>query len=213
METSRKHLEDLNEIRQIMERSTKFLSLSGWSGIFAGLFAIIGVVVAYIYLDGGNIYYDENLRMLSGDRQISPRVFLVGDAIVVLILALFSAYYFSLRKAKRMGEKMWSPVTRRLLFHLAVPLVTGGLLSLVLIWQNNVNLVAPLTLVFYGIALVNAGKFTHREIIWLGLAQVVTGLAAAIWQEYGLYFWGIGFGLYHIIYGTALFLKYDRKGN
>jgi len=213
MEESRKHLDDLSEIRNIMERSTRFLSLSGWSGIFAGLFAIIGALAACMYIDGGNIYYDESLRMLSGDRQIPPRVFLMGDAVLVLILALMSAFYFSWKKAKRTGEKMWSPVTRRLLFHLAVPLVTGGILSLILIWQNNVNLAVPLTLIFYGIALVNAGKFTHREIVWLGLSEIITGLAASVWQEYGLWFWTAGFGVYHIIYGVGLYMKYDRKGS
>ncbi|MEX0985851.1 MAG: hypothetical protein WD052_00145 [Bacteroidales bacterium] len=213
MEKSNKHLEDLSEIRNLMERSTRFLSLSGWSGISAGIFAILGAIAAYLYLEGGNIYYDESLRILSGEKNIPPRVFLLGDAVIVLMLALISAVYFSWKKAKTLGEKIWSPVIKRLLFHITVPLAAGGLLSLILIWQNHVNLVAPLTLIFYGTALLNAGKYTNREVIWLGMAEIITGLAAAFWQEFGLYFWALGFGLYHIIYGVTLYYKYDRKVN
>jgi hypothetical protein len=211
MKTSEKHLQDLNEIRQIMERSTKFLSLSGWAGIVAGILAILGTVAAYLYLESGAVTWDESFRIISGDTAVSPLVFLVGDALIVLLLALAGAIFFSYRKAKKSGEKIWSTVTKRLLFSLAIPLVTGGILSIILIWQHHLNLIAPLTLIFYGLALVNAGKYTTREIVWLGIAEIATGLAAAIWQQYGLWFWGAGFGIYHIIYGITLYYKYDRK--
>ena len=211
METSKKHLEDISEIRQIMERSTKFLSLSGWSGIFAGLFALIGATAAYLYLGGGEIYYDEQFRLLSGDRALSPRVFLTLDALIVLSLALASALFFSFRKAKKQGEKFWSPVLKRLLFTILVPLSTGGILSLIMMWQNHVNLVAPLTLIFYGLALANAGRFVNKELVILGIAEIALGLAATVWQDLGLYFWALGFGLFHILYGATLYFKYDRK--
>lgn len=211
METSKKHLEDISEIRQIMERSTKFLSLSGWSGIFAGFFALLGAAAAYIYLGGGEVYYDEKFRLLSGDRTLSPRVFLTLDALIVLSLALASALFFSLKKAKNQGERFWSPVLQRLLFTILIPLGTGGILSLIMMWQNHVNLVAPLTLIFYGIALVNAGRFVNRELVILGIAEIILGLAATVWQEIGLYIWTLGFGLFHIIYGVTLYFKYDRK--
>ncbi len=211
MKTSHKHLEDISEIRQIMERSTKFLSLSGWSGVFAGLFALMGAIAAYIYLGAGEIYYDEKFRLLEGERNISPSLFLLLDGLIVLILSLTSALYFSSRKASRMGEKFWSPVLKRLLFSLLIPLSAGGLLSLILMWQNHVNLVAPLTLIFYGIALSNAGRFVNKELVVLGIAEIIIGLAATVWQDLGLYFWALGFGLFHIIYGVTLYFKYDRK--
>ncbi len=211
METSNKHLEDISEIRQIMERSTKFLSLSGWSGIFAGLFALAGAVVAYLYLGGGEIYYDDNFRLLEGERSLSPRVFLSLDAVIVLTLAIISTLFFSIRKATKAGEKFWSPVLKRMMFSLMIPLITGGILSIIMLWQNHVNLVAPLTLIFYGIALVNAGRFVNKELVILGLAEILLGLFATAWQDLGLYFWALGFGLFHIIYGATLYFKYDRK--
>lgn len=211
METSNKHLQDISEIRQIMERSTKFLSLSGWSGVFAGLFALIGAMAAYIYLGAGEIYYDEKFRLLAGERSITPMLFLMLDGLTVLILSLASALFFSYRKASMMGEKFWSPVLKRLLFSLLIPLSAGGLLTLVLMWQNHINLVAPLTLIFYGIALANAGRFVNKELVILGLAEIIIGLTATVWQDFGLYFWAVGFGLFHIIYGVTLYFKYDRK--
>ena len=82
---------------------------------------------------------------------------------------------------------------------------------LILAWHGAVSLVAPVTLIFYGLALVNAGKYTTPEIVVLGIAEIVTGLAAAVWLPYGIWFWGAGFGFYHIIYGITLYHKYDRK--
>jgi hypothetical protein len=212
METSNKHLEDISEIRQIMERSTKFLSLSGWSGIFAGLFAILGAMAAYIYLGSTEmVYYDEIFELMRSDRSLSPKTFLLLDALIVLVLALASALFFSIRKATKQGEKFWSPVLKRLLFTILVPLGTGGLLSLIMMWQNHVNLVAPLTLIFYGLALTNAGRFVNKELLILGIAEITLGLAATVWQDLGLYFWTVGFGLFHMIYGVTLYFKYDRK--
>ncbi len=211
MKKTEKHLHDLNEIRQIMERSTKFLSLSGWAGILAGILAILGTAAAFLYLDNRAISYETLLTLPQGDTASAPLSFLIADAMIVLVLALSGAVFFSYRKAKKSGEKIWSPVTKRLLFQLAVPLVTGGILVLILAGQRNVHLVAPFTLVFYGLALVNAGKYTTREIVWLGIAEITTGLAATGWSQHGLWFWGAGFGIYHIIYGITLYHKYDRK--
>ncbi|MFC2129599.1 hypothetical protein ACFLQX_02330 [Bacteroidota bacterium] len=210
METSNKHLEDISEIRQLMERSTKFLSLSGWSGVFAGLFALMGAVAAYIYLGAGEISYDNRFQLLEAERSLSPQIFLLINALAVLVLAVASALLFSYRKATKAGEKFWSPVLKRLLFSLMVPLSAGGILSLIMMWQNHLDLVAPLTLIFYGIALVNAGRFVNKELVILGLADIALGLAATIWQDMGLYFWATGFGLFHIIYGATLYFKYDR---
>ena len=50
MKNETDYLRDIGEIRSLMERSSKFISLSGWAGIFAGIYALAGVYVAINYL-------------------------------------------------------------------------------------------------------------------------------------------------------------------
>jgi len=213
MKNTNHHLEELSEIRQIMERSTRFLSLSGWSGIAAGTIALLGAALAFWWISGSDLSNETLFRLRGHDINISNGVFLLMDAIVVLGLALVSAIFFSWRKANKKGEKIWSPVTRRLLFNLAVPLVTGALLILLLVLKDLAFLFAPITLIFYGLSLVNAGKYTNNEIIWLGLADIILGLITLVLPAYALLFWASGFGVLHIVYGIALYMKYDRKGS
>lgn len=199
MENSDKHLQDLADIKKMMERSTKFLSLSGWSGISAGIIALLGAFVAH--------------RMIQFPEAKSLELWLVLDALSVLVLALASSLYFSWRKALRQGASLWSPLTRRLLLNMAIPLITGGIYSIILLKQGQVQFIAGSTLIFYGLALVNAGRFTNREAVILGIAEIVLGIAASLWYAYGFWFWAGGFGAFHILYGITLFRKYDRPLN
>jgi len=196
MGNSDKHLQDIAEIRQMMERSSRFISLSGWSGISAGVFALIGLIVA-------------RLLIHSTDTQ-ALEISLIADAFIVLFLALGSALFFSQRKARKQGTKLWSPVTRKLMVNMAIPLLTGGLYSAILMIQGQYHLLAGITLIFYGLALVNAGRFINKEAVILGILEITLGIAATIWHTFGLWFWGAGFGLLHIVYGITLHYKYDR---
>jgi hypothetical protein len=196
MSSSEKHLEDIAEIRQMMERSSRFISLSGWSGVSAGVFALIGVFTVPL--------------MIRSTSSQMLEITLVAGALIVLFLALASALFFSFRKARKQGTKLWSPVTRSLLVNMAIPLLTGGIYSAILLLQDQGHLLAGITLIFYGLALVNAGRFTNKEAVILGILEITLGIAATIWQSKGLWFWGAGFGLLHIIYGITLHYKYDR---
>jgi hypothetical protein len=65
-------------------------------------------------------------------------------------------------------------------------------------------------LIFYGLSLVNAGKFTFSEIHYLGLTEIVLGILAGIFINHGLLFWTLGFGLMHIVYGTVMYYRHER---
>jgi hypothetical protein len=93
---------------------------------------------------------------------------------------------------------------------MATPLVTGGLLILILISRSYYGIITPATLIFYGLALVSASNFTFADVKYLGLLEIALGLIAACFPGYGLLFWAIGFGVLHIIYGSMMYLKYDR---
>jgi hypothetical protein len=202
--------EDLQAIREIMERSSKFLSLSGLSGIFAGVYALVGAAIAWFFiLDSGHVQYDEYMRSLGGSSTSGIRFYLALDAVLVLGFAVLGAVYFSYRKARKAGQQFWTNLTRRLLVHLMIPLVSGGIFILILMFRNNLELVAPVMLIFYGLSLVNAGKFTFGEIHYLGLTEIVLGILAGVFINHGLLIWTIGFGLMHIIYGTVMYYRYE----
>lgn len=208
MGKERNYIQDITEIRSMMERSSKFLSLSGWAGIMAGIYALAGAYIAYAHFNFNpdRIYYDSG-----GMAEFSPTLYKVtGLAVVVLILALVTAILLSSNKAKKKGEKIWNATSRRLLVHMAVPLVSGGLLILVFISKGLIGLLVPATLIFYGLSLYNAGKYTIDEVKSLGITQIVLGLISSYFVEYGLLLWAAGFGIIHIIYGIYMHLRYER---
>lgn len=202
--------DDLKTIRKIMEESSRFLSLSGLSGIFAGSFAITGALIAWFFiLDNGAIRYDETFSSLSVRDTSLLRLQLIIDALTVLVLSVATSLYLSARNAKKAGKKIWSPVSRRLLLNLMVPLVAGGLFIIILLIRNNIQLIVPGMLIFYGLALVNGGKFTYGEVFYLGLLEIVTGLFAAVFSDLGIWFWVFGFGILHIVYGLFMYRRYE----
>jgi hypothetical protein len=203
--------EDLQAIREIMERSSKFLSLSGFSGIFAGLSALIGAAVAwFIILDSGQIQYNEYLCSIGSSPINKVSQSLGFDALLVLVIASLGAVYFSFHKAKKAGHSLWTNSTRQLLGHLLIPLATGGIFAIILILRNDIELVASVTLIFYGLSLISAGKFTLGEIHYLGLTEIMLGILAGILVNLGLLFWVVGFGVMHIVYGIVMYYRYDR---
>jgi hypothetical protein len=202
--------EELKAIRQIMEESTKFLSLSGFSGVFIGLLAIAGALVAhYLILDKGNMRYDEYFGSLPDQDRIRVIWLLIADALSVLLLSLATAFFFSLRKGKKEGRNFWTPVSGRLFISLLIPLATGAAFVIVLLMQNHFQLIIPALLIFYGLSLVNAGKFTYSEVFYLGILEIITGLVSSIFAEQWLIFWIMGFGIIHIIYGLFMYRKYE----
>jgi hypothetical protein len=197
--------EDLQAIREIMERSSKFLSLSGLAGIFAGVCALLGAAIAWFFiLDSGKIQYNEYMQ------NSGIAFYLALDSMLVLVFALLGAVYFSQRKARKASQKLWTNSTQRLLVNLLIPLVSGGVFILILVFRNNLELVVPVMLIFYGLSLVNAGKFTFGEIQSLGLTEIVLGILAGVFINQGLLFWTIGFGLMHIVYGSVMYYRHER---
>jgi predicted lysophospholipase L1 biosynthesis ABC-type transport system permease subunit len=198
-----KQIEDIKAIREMMEKSSKFLSLSGLSGVLAGITAIAGAAFAYFYL-----LRDPSLTDYNRSQELG---ILFADAMAVLLISVGFGIHFSRKKAKKNGQKLFSSLTWRTLYSLGIPLLTGGIFSLIFLLRGDIQLVISATLIFYGLALFNVSKYTYREVQYLGLTVIVLGLIAAVFMQHGLLFWTIGFGVCHIIYGLAMYYKYDRK--
>lgn len=204
-------IQDIKAIRQMMEESSKFLSLSGLSGIAAGITALLGAAFAYFFvLDKGTIMYDENMIGLSQSNTLSIRLGLLTIAVVVFIVAVSFAWFMSWQKAQKAGVQFWTHTAKKVVKSLISILLIGGLFSLILIYQENMRLVASVMLIFYGIALLMASRYTQRDIQYLGYTEIILGLLAGLFLNYGLLFWTLGFGIFHIVYGIVMYLKYDR---
>lgn len=208
MKQQQDYIRDISEIRSMMEKSTKFLSLSGWAGIMAGVYALIGAYIAYkvLYFNPEEIIYSS----VSERHYTGGILKLVLLALSVLVLAVGTAVFFSSRRAAKRNEKFWNATSRRLLVNMGVPLIIGGILILILISKGFVGLVAPLTLIFYGLSLFIASRYTFEDVKILGLIQVVLGLVSSYYIGYGLLFWALGFGVAHIAYGIYIHFKYER---
>lgn len=205
--TKKDYLTDISEIKTIMNRSSRFISLSGLSGILAGLYALIGAYVAiYLISNYQNSYSEISKLPISYLEYV-----LIGVALLVLILSVLTAFILSSKKAKKNNEKIWDTTSKRLLINFLIPLISGGIFSFILYQNNSISLIAPTTLIFYGLACVNASKYTLDDIRYLGLANIITGLIATQFIGFGLYFWALGFGIFHIIYGFIMYNKYDKK--
>lgn len=210
MSQQNQHLEALQDIRQMMQRSSRFISLSGLSGIAAGCWALVGAYFAYDWITE---YY--NRYNVTGNfsgpefQRLKLNLFLLAGA--VLGLALLSAFYFTWRKTKEDNVKLWNHTSKQLTINMMIPLVAGGLFVLAMLQHNEWRFIAPASLVFYGVALVNGSKYTLSDIRYLGISEIILGLVATQFIGQGLYFWAIGFGLLHIIYGFIMWWKNERK--
>ena len=201
MENRQASLETLQDIKRMMERSSRFLSLSGLSGIAAGIFALSGAYLARDWI------------AQNADPEHSPALKwkLLLLALAVLALALIFSFYFTWRKAGKNNLPVWDHSSKNLLINLLIPLAAGGLFVLGLLEHGYLELISPACLIFYGIALFNASKYTLSDIRYIGLMEIALGCIAIYCTSYGLYFWAVGFGLLHIIYGAIMWLKYDLR--
>ena len=197
--------DDLAHIRSMMERSSRFLSLSGLSGVGAGIVGLVaGLIAMYLtkdYFADYNLYQPKVYRS-----DMLFKLILLGTS--ALLLAIFCGCYFTVRKSKKLGLQIWTATTKKILIQLAIPLAVGGVFVLALLQYNLYGLVAGTTLIFYGLALVNAEKYTYSDIKYLGFLEIILGSLSLFFIGKGLIFWTIGFGVLHIVYGIILHRKY-----
>ncbi len=211
--TSSDYLKDIREIKDLMNKSSRFISLSGLSGIMAGIYALIGAWFAQqellkVYELKSPNYENGGYRSAA---DVTTNLFII--AIVVVLLALITGIVLTRRKARKNGEKMFDKSAIKLLINFLIPLVTGGIFALIILQKGLVGLIAPITLIFYGLACVNASKFTLGHVKYLGFANIILGLIATQYVGYGLYFWAVGFGVFHIIYGGLMYFLIERTSN
>ena len=208
-EESTSPLETLAEIKHLMERSSRFISLSGLSGVFSGVYALAGAYAAYSYLNLDGLGYLSGREFYEPFTHDSTFPFLLSDALLVLVLAIGTGIFLTTRKAKKDGNSIFDNTARKLIMNLIIPLFTGGLFCLALIYQGALILVPSSMLIFYGLSLVHASSYTRNDIRVLGMIEIALGLISLFVIGYGLLFWALGFGVMHIVYGSYMYYKYE----
>jgi hypothetical protein len=207
-------LSDLQHIKKMMEQSSRFVSLSGLSGIAAGVCALVASFFAgkVIYKSTGSNQLRNYVSSETGNLTLKEFMgsTLFNIAAITLIVALSLAFIFTFLRSKKHHIPLWGSSAQRLMINMAIPLIAGGIYIYKLIEQGSFGLIAPGCLIFYGLALVNASKYTLGEIRYLGYCEILLGLVNLFAIGYGLYFWAIGFGVLHIVYGIYMWNKYER---
>ncbi len=206
--SNKNYINDLNEIKKLMSRSSRFLSLTGSVGIWSGVYALIGSGIAYLLLENKSDY---SLLHSTGNTELILKLVII--AFSVAYLAVVTSYIITRKKAIQNSENMWDQTTKYMLLHFLIPLVTGGFLILILLYRELYDLIVPVSLIFYGLALVNISKFTLDTVKYLGVIDIVLGLLAVICTGYDLFFWAFGFGILHIVYGGIMYFKRETKTN
>ncbi|MCG6190815.1 hypothetical protein [Maribellus maritimus] len=202
MKTTENYLAEIKEIRKMMEESSRFLSLSGLSGILIGIYALLGAFAAYQL-----IYTSRNFDIYSSN--LIPKLIFI--ALTVLAISLVTVVLLTYKRAKKSGKKIWNPGSRLMLLNLAIPLISGGILIFIFVFRGIYEIISPACLIFYGLALVNAAKFTRQEIFYIGLIQVFLGILAALFPRFALLLWALGFGIIHVIYGAVMYFRYEHQ--
>jgi hypothetical protein len=214
MNNIKEPINTLEDIKQMMERSSRFISLSGWSGIAAGICALVGAYYGHnalrknYYSVSTSNQFEDNYFPFLLKQLFNDRLFHI--ALITFIAAFTSAFAFTYMRSRKNNIPIWSKTSRRLMLNVCIPLVVGGIYLIKLVESGTYGLIAPGCLIFYGLALINGSKYTLGEIRYLGYCQILLGIISCWFIGWGLYFWAIGFGVLHIIYGTVMWYKYER---
>jgi len=206
-------LSTLEDIKKIMNRSTVFLTLSGWSGILAGTICLIASGIAYQWIYGGEPV--DKAALLSAQSLVEIyQVPIVRNlsllALCTFLLVLVAVFVNTRSKVVREKQALWDPAALKMAASLFIPIITGAIFILGLAEHHALQLAVPASLVFYGLGLVSTSRFTFTDIRYVGFIDLALGILAMFLPQYNLLAWAIGFGLLHIIYGFLMFNKASR---
>lgn len=192
--------ENLRVIRELMERSTRYSTFSGLSGICAGLFSILGCLVQRFWV----------LSLPASERLVAFTI----NWTLVIALTIGADFFLTKRKAPLVGKTILSRLGRQMVVASAPGLLTGALLTLFLLQQGHMDQVYPVWMLSYGSAVCAVGLFSQKEVGRLGRAfltagalTLALGLLTAL-QPYiaslGLFITALTFGGFHIAYGLIV---------
>ena len=199
-----------------LEQSSRFISLSGFSGIFVGLCGLLGAYITHnlvsteshtdkemLEIIGGFDYYNMTVHQFVGEN-------LIFLALFTILFALLFAFYFTTLRSRRNRVPIWDEKIKRQISVLCLPNIVGAIFIMRLVLTANYGYIVPSALIFYAISLINIRRFTTGEVALLGYLLLLLGVVNLWMQGWGILFFGFGFGVLHVIYGIVTFFLYER---
>jgi hypothetical protein len=198
---------DLKKIRDIMEKTAPFLSLSGLSGIAAGLAGTAAGVIIMLKIQSAWISSDL-LNDLLSDHQMKR--FFAVLLLTALVLALLGSFIITAVNTLRKNQPLWVISSIRFAENLFIPLLAGSILLAAFYIHKDYQYFIPVMLLFFGLSLYTASQSSREEIRILGILDICLGIISLFYIPAGLICWTAGFGLLNIVYGIIMYVKYER---
>ena len=183
--------ENLRVIRALMERSTKFSTFSGLSGVCAGMASIIGCIITRLYIPDPGAFPVQFLALWS----------------TVIVIAVGADYLLMKRRAAQVGKRVLSRLGKQMVIASVPGLGTGAIVTFYLLQHHLLGSVYPFWMLAYGLAVSATGLFSQREVSLLGVAFLIAGAACLFATGIGLPMMAVTFGGFHIVYGLAMSRK------
>jgi len=181
-------MDNLQYIRETMERAIAFTAISGWGLVAIG---ITGLATGFIAAQQHSF---KNWLALW-----------LADAVVALLIAGWSMD----RKARATQTPLLSGPGRKVAFSLSPPLLAGAILSLVLYRAGSTNAIPGLWLLLYGTGVITGGMFSVSVVPIMGLGFMALGAATLFAPAaFADWFMAAGFGGLHIIFGVIIARRY-----
>lgn len=202
----------LDDIREMMSKSSRFQAISGWSIIVIGLLAGIASLMAAAVIGVADVPFFDNLQRYSTlNTPLKIRIAAL-IALILFTVCLLIVFVFAIVKSKRHNLPFaFDKRMRQMLLDFFIPLIAGGLFSMAMVMQQHYGLTSSIMLMFYGLALINCSHYTYPILRWLGYTELLIGIIDCFTMSHALLFWFLGFSVAHILFGIIYVLMFDRK--
>lgn len=202
----------LDDIREMMSKSSRFQAISGWSIIVIGLLAGIASLMAAAVIGVADVPFFDNLQRYSTlNTPLKIRIAAL-IALILFTVCLLIVFVFAIVKSKRHNLPFaFDKRMRQMLLDFLIPLIAGGLFSMAMVMQQHYGLTSSIMLMFYGLALINCSHYTYPILRWLGYTELLIGIIDCFTMSHALLFWFLGFSVAHILFGIIYVLMFDRK--
>ncbi len=186
-----------------MQQNTSHFSLSGISGILLGTY---GLLTVYLINMLTSTYGDG----FEGSSQLPIALLEIGIqvlAVIMILISLISLRIRAKRRARKNNRKLWDLHSKKVRFHTLIPLLLFVIVLVIIANKGYYSSITPLLLFLYGVFLLNLSRFSVGSLKYLAIAEIILAVIAYFIYDKEMLFLGLGFGFFHIIYGSLTFGK------